>query len=71
MTIKVVDFPKQEDGPDPGLVEMAEELLERVKDGRAQDVVVIGYNEDDGPFMMIGTNWRTAMTLIATAFKEI
>ena len=71
MTLTVVDFPKQEEGPDESLIEMVEELLERVKDGRAQDIVVIGYSEDDDPFVMIGTDWRTALTLVATAFKEI
>lgn len=71
MTLKVVDFPKQDDGPDEGIVKMVETLLERVKDGKVLDLVVIGYNEEDDPFVMIGTDWRTALTLVATAFKEI
>lgn len=71
MTLTVVDFPKQNEGPDEGIVKMVETLLERVKDGKVLDLVVIGYNEDDDPFMMIGTDWRTTLTLVATAFKEL
>lgn len=71
MTLKVVDFPKQDEGPDESMIEMVEELLNRVKGGKVLDLVVIGYNEDDDPFVMVGTDWRTALTLIATAFKEI
>lgn len=71
MTLKVVDFQKQEEGPDESMIEMVEELLNRVKDGKALDLVVIGYNEDDEPFVMVGTDWRTALTLVATVFKNL
>ena len=69
--MKLVEFPKKEDGPDKNMVEMVDSLLERTKNNQVRELICVGINDEDMPFIMIGTDYISAHALLAIALKEI